>query len=286
MVSNIVIKISFKSLINDYIKAIKDNPQDPNLIGNVWLHLMAQLEFLQYKLDRYITIINRFFSERTWKQEVLEDIGEKILDTARDNATHGYWGTDSLRKAGISWQERAEVTKRLYEAKGYGNPSGLTTGKDGLINSLHINGEGNIFSVKPDAGYVLVGSKWRYAKLLEEGGYRNASEENLGLKVEAFSLNGTTFSPKKWLVEALGETEAKFLAQLMSQEWKNGENGTAYIPPRPFLKPALWSSIHESFIGRILTDAIIYNLNYLLQDLPNWSLGDDISIYSEKDTID
>jgi hypothetical protein len=270
MSSNIVIKVNIRSQLKPLLDILRADPNNARIISDIWLTLMNNIDFLQYRLMRYIDIIHRFFTQREWRQEALEDIGERILELAEENARRGYQGTESLSSAGISWEERNEIVQQLYQAAGYGNPEGLTTGRDHLINSLRIGDTNNIFTVNPDLGHVILGTNWKFAKLLEEGGFRDPNEPHLGVVVD---VDGS-MRPAEWLMAAIGADNAwELVNELADQD--------PYIPPRPFLKPALWYSIHDDFIGKTLVEIIIYYLSRLLKELPLWSHQDQVDVESE-----
>ena len=105
------------------------NLDSPNWSANVSVFMEA-INDLGIRMNRYIAAITAFFKNRDWRQISLELVGEKILEYAKDNAQRGYDGTEAIRQYGKLWQQRAEITQRLYKLRGYDpNASGLTTGK-------------------------------------------------------------------------------------------------------------------------------------------------------------
>lgn len=260
---------------------LRANPQDIHIIGDIWLTLMDQLDFLKYRLEGYVDVLHLFFGQRDWKGDALEKIGEHILEIAEKNASMGYMGTESLTATGVVWQQREEIARELYNAAGFGEPPGLTTGADYLIDSLRRQGNGNIFQVNVDLGSVIVGTKWRHAKLLEEGGFRNVDDQHLGLK---FDETGSMI-PKQWLIDVLGPDRAEFLAQQLQNILEN-QDMAPYISARPYLKPALWYSTRDDITGKMLVQIIISYLMRLMSGLPNWSLKDTVNIQSESDLLE
>jgi hypothetical protein len=178
---------------------------------------------------------------------VLEDIGEQLLLMAEENAAKGYGGLPYAGGDVSIWEPRAELTKELYELRSrgaFGRPYsqfGMDTGYHRLIDSLRRFGEGNIF--EKSGNEVIVGTSFKFAKLLEEGG--QAPSSHVG-----FSIDGT---PKKWLVDVFKDEVGvpndpkdpnfdrlmKEVYRRIDQLW-NRLKHPRYLPGRPYLKPALW----------------------------------------------
>lgn len=243
---------------------------------------MNAIEELSKRLSKYVDAIQAFFKHRDWRQIALEDVGEKILEYAKDNAQRGYEGTEAIRQYGKLWQQRADITQRLYRLRGY-DPvgSGLTTGVafasgDGdenftsanrLIDSFDIGHALNVFIVNPDLGIVVVGTKFKWARTLEEGGIKTGG--HLGIRDD--------WIPAKWLIEALQIKENLSYEEAWQEAFKIRDElvelGTMQgIPERPFLKPALYFVKDQDDALDIIARQIGYYLNRLLtSEMPVWS---------------
>lgn len=256
------------------------NLDSPNWSANI-SNFMNAIEDLKIRMNRYTTAIEAFFKHRDWRQISLERVGEKILEYAKDNAQRGYEGTEAIRQYGKLWQQRADITQRLYKLRGY-NPtaSGLTTGKyaepgdeesfaaaNRLIDSFDIGHELNVFIVNPDLGIVVVGTKFKWARTLEEGGIKEGG--HLGIRDD--------WLPAKWLVEALQEKENLSYEEAWQEAFdirdELMELGTMQgIPERPFLKPAIWFVKDEDEALDIIAQQIGYYLGRVLTtEMPVWS---------------
>lgn len=270
--TNIVIKIKLASFVRPIIQRFQEGEINIQEFNRMLYQIMLGLEELEIRLTRYVDVLNRFFGGRQWKQEVLEEVGEKILEIAYENASKGYTGTRALQEAGISWPARIPPVKELYRLRGYGDPEGLTTGQDQLIDSLKVGAPDNIFSVNPDLGKISVGTKQKYAKLLEEGGVKIGG--HLGMDKDG--------RPAKWLLEALDaegsedpyRDAAKLLSEMINYQ-------AQYIKARPFLKPALWYVRRGDDLSTIMVNILMYFLHNMIREMPNWSNQDEITVKAE-----
>lgn len=175
-----------------------------------------------------------------------EKIGEKVLDYAKENASRGYSG---LPYGNDAWAPRSPEVDKLYELSPFHIPNmpGLDTGARKLVTSLERHGFDNIFIVSGSKGenrVVTVGTGFHHAKLLEEGGMRRAFP-NIGFTAEG--------KPTRWLMQAMidgliSSEEVNRIQELWFQP--------TFMPPRPFLKPAMWHirdvGIHTSICSRTL----------------------------------
>lgn len=227
----------------------------PDELRKFWFGAMKELDDLEERLGYYIDVLGQFFRNQIWKKDILESLGLQILNFALHNASEGYQSNEYLTKQDGSkdtkYKQRHEIVKRLYTLKGYGDPSGLTTGQDKLIDSLRPGAADNIFKVKPTAGEVIVGTSFDFARVLEEGGHRalwHWEFTHLGVTIDRKTGN---IRPAKWLVDALGDYEdaVDLIMELLQLIYDTG----GYIPARPFLKPALWSLRYDrESIGELL----------------------------------
>lgn len=173
-----------------------------------------------------------------------EDIGKKVLEFAKENASQGYRSVPYSGNRSVSWAPRDPITDLLYEISPYHTPflPGLDTGARRLLDSLERHGTDNIFELKGKT--VRVGSKFKHASLLEKGGHRPMGS-NIG-----FTAGG---APNRWLTRAMREG-------LISTEevWRIREvfSQPRFIEPRPFLYPAMWhvrdSGLHVAICSRTL----------------------------------
>lgn len=178
------------------------------------------------RLVDYVSRVERIMTGNI--DRCLEQVGEKILELAKENASQGYRNVPYTGNQSVVWPHRDEVTDALYRASPYhtaGLP-GLDTGRGKLIESLERGGDDNIF----DRGQreINVGTNFRHAAILEKGGIRRMVP-NIGFTDEG--------KPKRWLLGAMA-------AGLISPEMVAGIRAEfeqpRYIPPRPFLTPAMW----------------------------------------------
>lgn len=228
------------------------------------LQLASELNVkIKQRLFEYLDTIQDGVKTGKWKQRFLRGTGDEILNLARRNAENGYNEGE--------WEDRSEITKLLYELRRMTlkdaedlydpNNPGLTTGKDVLINSLFPNAEFNIYEIHPFADMGRFGTKFIFAELLENGGY---GEFGPAARIMGFNADG---SPKGWLIKGLKE---KFHLDEKEARQKASEihdeiTADRYIPPRPFLKPALWSVYDEEKdvklasyeMGKTLEDRLI-----------------------------
>ena len=270
--SNIVIKIKLGSFINPIVQRFREGQMSVQDLNRMLYNIMLGLDELEFRLTRYVEILNRFFGDRDWRQEVLEEIGEKILEIAHENASKGYTGTRALQEAGITWPSRIPPVQELYRLRGYGDPEGLTTGKDQVIDSLRVGGADNIFTVNPDLGKVTVGTRQQYAKVLEEGGTKitghlgiNESGEPAGWLLKALDAEGSQ-DPYKDAIKLLSD-----MLNYQAQE----------IKPRPFLKPALWYVRRGDDLGNIMIGILMHYLHNTVTEMPSWSNEDEITVRAE-----
>lgn len=258
-------------------------------IEQIYFKVMDEAEELSRRLIRYFEIIIQFFRDREWRSEALEDVGTKILDYARENVEHGYDGTDVLNAVGVQWQQRAALTQRLYFLRGYDpQASGMFTG-GGLIgeneeseessvgrfvDSFRIGDNLNVFVVHPDIGVVVIGTRFRYAKVLEDGGAKTGG--HLGVRDD--------WSPAKWLLDALMEKESLSAEEAWDEAFKIRDQlvelgSLRGIPPRPFLKPALWYVYDQDEALDIICKILGYHLRYMFENMPHWSqIYDNIKV--------
>ena len=178
---------------------------------------------------------------------ILEDIAIQVLEMAKDNASQGYYGLPFPDQKTTVWDPRADLTLELYDLRNrsrFGkqySESGMDTGYHRLIDSLTKFGEKNIFEREDKS--IVIGTSFKYAKLLEEGGMVESSHVG-------FHMNG---EPKRWLLEVLAlefgglppKTDPNYKEILRKAEDKAEElwnrlRHPRYVPPRPFLRPALW----------------------------------------------
>jgi hypothetical protein len=157
----------------------------------------------------------------------LEKVGEKVLEYAHENASQGYRSVPYSGNDAIVWPQRDEFTDALYRASPYHQEglTGLTTGRDKLIESLERGGNDNIF----ETGHreIEVGTRFRHAALLEKGGVRHMTP-NIG-----FTEGG---APRKWLIEAMA---AGLISPEEVNEIRSKFSQPRYVPSRPFLWPAI-----------------------------------------------
>ena len=173
-----------------------------------------------------------------------EDVAEKILEFARENASQGYRGLPYPGGNARNWAPRDPITDLLYELSPYHTPNlpGLDTGAGRLINSLERHGEDNIF--ESFGRTVRIGSSFKHAHLLEKGGIR-PMEPNIGFTKGGF--------PNRWLQNAI---EAGWISQ--DEVWRIREqfDKPRFIEPRPFLYPAMWHvrdvELHTAICARTL----------------------------------
>jgi len=172
---------------------------------------------LAEKLQTVINIIN---DNLTY---VVEDVAEETLRMARENARNGYRG---IPYGSESWSPRDPITKLLYELSPYHTPnlSGLDTGAHRLIESLERGSQDNIFDIK--GLEVTVGTKFKHAKILEEGGLRRMVP-NIG-----FTPDG---APNRWLRRAIADGR---ISSEQVDEIRQRFMTPRMIEPRPFLRPA------------------------------------------------
>lgn len=215
------------------------------------------------RIDKYISLLERFMTQRDWRLEYLEVIGEAILKYAFKNASTGYVGSEALDAAGIHWDERDELTEELYRIRYNNVPEGLTTGANQLLDSLRIGDTFNIFEAKPDVGTVTVGTRWPHAKTLEKGGWKKGP--HLG-------INKTGTAPAEWLIRAIGKKEAWDLFYKISERFIQFATP---IPPRPYLKPALWYVKQKGEAVNALISIFVDNLQRTVDNSERWSLGLD-----------
>ncbi len=209
-----------------------------------------------------IDVLGEVMKSRRFKKEFLEKVGRRVLEYAKKNAEIGYnagqatyQGQSEHGSSDWSWTQRAEITKKLYKFMGY-DPyaTGLTTGADMLLNSLVEGNRLNIFDVKPDKGEVTIGTRFFAAKILEEGGYRHPDDFGTHLGFVKDDATGQIVPSQRlvWGIQrelgmpgekgSKGHKEAIAIAMSLYDELKEvtDAQGVAYIPPRPYLKPALW----------------------------------------------
>jgi hypothetical protein len=239
-------------------------------IINTLSNITKELNNIVMRIDYYFELLKKLAKNRQWRTETLEKIGKLILKYAKEIALTGYTGHEALERA---WEERDAITKRLYFLAGYTSNKentdselpGLSTKSGGgdLIKSLELDDSDNIFFIKPDLGIVTVGSKNRFAKVLEEGGVKRGG--HLG-----FDEN---FAPTKWLIKALQEKEDLSLSDAISEAKKilkslqsiaNSES----IPPRPFLKPALYFLQDKEEDVKIVGNLFKDYLNSAFKNIP------------------
>jgi hypothetical protein len=250
-------------------------------LEKIYFRVMEETEKLAERLTRYVEIIVRFFKDRTWRNEALENIGTKILDYARENVEQGYEGTDVLNAVGVQWQQRAELTQRLYYLRGYDpNAPGMFTGGGAIggdeeteetsvgrfVDSFRIGDNLNVFIVNPDIGGVVVGTRFAFARVLEEGGAKTGG--HLGVRDD--------WSPAKWLLDALMDKEGLSAQDAWEEAFRIRDQlvelgSLQGIPPRPFLKPALWYVYDQEEALDIICKILGYHLRYMFESMPHWS---------------
>ena len=262
--------------------AVSTNPED---LKRFWFEAMRELDDLEKRLNLYIDSFVKFFAAKAWKKDILEMFGLQILKFAEWNASEGYTSTEYLTKQDGSkdtvFKKRAEVVQRLYNLAGYGEPSGLTTGADKLIDSLRPSADNNIFEIRPNNEEVIVGTRYEDARVLEDGGMRDLwqwEQTHLGVSIDQKTGK---LKPAKWLVDAIGSYDAawKLIDELFSLIYSTD----AYIPPRAFLKPALWSVRYDKetiseFVQAIYEGLLMNSRSALIQTKSNDVI--DISVES------
>ena len=178
------------------------------------------------RLMDYVHQVERIMSDNI--DLCLEKVGEKILEYAKENAEQGYMSVPHTGNRPVVWPARDVITNELYRASPYHVEGlvGLDTGRKNLINSLERGGNDNIF----DRAYreIGIGTKFRHAAILEKGGIRRMVP-NIGFTDEG--------RPKKWLLDAMA---AGIISPDVVRSIQERFQQPRYIPPRPFLEPALW----------------------------------------------
>ena len=154
---------------------------------------------------------------------VSEDVAEELLRMAKENARNGYRG---IPYGNENWADRDPITKLLYELSPYhtSNLPGLDTGARRLIESLERGGQDNIFNIS--GLEVTIGTRFKHAKLLEEGGLRRTAP-NIG-----FTREG---NPNRWLSRAIDQG---LISEAEVQQIRQKFMTPRMIEPRPFLRPA------------------------------------------------
>lgn len=295
MVADIVIKI--KPSLGDLVSG---ETLDPNLAmviqrgewDQIFFQIMEAMEMLQERMIKYFDQEHGFFvkmfKHRQWRIEALEEIGTKILEYAKENTLTGYTGNAILDAAGVSWDQRAKITKRLYALRGYDpNAPGLFTDSTRqieeseredssvgfLVDSLNIGDGLNVFEVHPDLGVVVVGTRFKHAEVLENGGPKEGGHLGLGKD---------DWTPAKWLVTAL-KNEYGEGSRSDEEAWQEALNirdelldSSQTLPSRPFLKPALIYVWENENALDIMAKILGYHLKYLISDLPDWMRNCDM----------
>lgn len=287
MPGEIVVEIK-PSIITHHLRSIMNEFENQKVFtaqdkAKFYFELINSIEYLEHRLLKYIRMVKEFFMNRMWTTEFLQDIGETILKYALENASEGYKalpkGMTAEGQTSESFKKRKEIVEKLYELRlGY-VPQGLTAGADKLLASLRKGDQDNIFNVKTpqdENSYVEVGTKWMYAKLIEEGGInpqRGAEDYAKHLGMNEFG------EPAKWLIDALGgdEDQAKKIVDELKQLIKDEK---IEFPPRPYLKPALWYVRYQNDWVKMLIDIIDYGLKYsAISEISSPSLqGDSINV--------
>lgn len=183
--------------------------------------------------------------------KALNAVATETLEMAKDNADEGYRGLPYPGRGAGAWAPRDAVTDLLYSLSPWhmeGLP-GLTTGRDQLINSLKKGDRFNIFEVEDNS--ITIGSRFRYADLLEHGGPRPSDVPPLGFK---FGANG--LMPTRWLRNNASPSEIDWILSQVE--------GTQYIPPRPFLFPAMWFMEDKEWHTGIMAEVLIRELEHRL----------------------
>ncbi len=198
----------------------------------------------------------------------LEKVGEKILEYAKENAERGYAEVPHTGNRPVVWPARDAITNELYRASPYHVEGlvGLDTGRKNLINSLERGGNDNIFDREHRS--VEVGTKFRHAAILEKGGIRRMVP-NIGFTDEG--------RPKKWLINAMA---AGLISPDVVKAIQERFQQPRYIPPRPFLAPALWhlrdTQQHTAIVAATLLAEIYIDVSL---EKVRLSTGDGISVY-------
>lgn len=257
------------------LRAVRENRVD-----QIFFAVMDELDKMKERLLRYFEDFAKILKDRDFRDQVLTDVGTKIINYARENAETGYVSGGILSEVGVQWEQRAELTKRLYTLKGYDpNSPGLYAARNSMhdnemeasslgrfIESLSIGTDLNIFLVKPDVGIVILGTRFRFARVLEEGGTRFGS--HLGIRED--------WSPTKWLLDALVEVEGLTTDEAWTEAFKIRDQLIEYgslrgIPPRPYLKPALYYVYNQDEAIEIICKLLGNNLKNIFENMPIWS---------------
>lgn len=254
----------FISSFAERVRAGQASREDLRAFGR---RLKSSYDNMVKRIQKYMDLMERFIGQKDWRVEYLEFVGEAILKYAFKNASTGYSGSPALDAAGIAWDQRDPLTEKLYNLR-YGNIlPGLTTGADQLLDSLRIGDAKNIFEVRSQEGSVTVGTKWKYAKVLEKGGWKTG--EHLG-------VNQYGNGPAEWLVRAVGEEEAWDIYQQIVERFMQSADP---IPARPFLKPALWYVRQTGEVVNALIEIFVDNLQRTVDTSERWSMGlDELNI--------
>jgi len=218
------------------------------------------------RMEDIINKTERVIDENMWL--CLETVGEKVLEFAHENAENGYHGVRYSGNAPVVWPARDEDTDALYRASPYHTEglSGLDTGRRKLLDSLERLGDDNIF----DVGHreIDIGTRFRHAAILEKGGIRSMSP-NIG-----FTEGG---APRKWLVEAMA---AGLISPERVNEIREKFMQPRYVPPRPFLLPAVShirdTEQHTGIVASIIEKKIQSTLS---SDKIKVNSGDGIIVY-------
>lgn len=255
--------------------------------ARAYFAVMEAIEQLEARILKYFRIIKEALMDRGWTSEFLEDIGEKILEYALENASEGYVGVPKGKtKTGgdqAAYKKRESIVEELYMARFGRVPEGLTSGGDHLLNSLQMYDQHNIFEVKaPNKGAtpsVTVGTKWIHAKQIEEGTY-NAKRGIHNLAWHLGMSNNPENSiedpiPAKWLIDEKGYEIAKEMVDELAELIKKEEK----FEPRPFLKPALWYVRFGKEYITMLIDAILYKIQSDITQLSGIGMQSDTFSY-------
>lgn len=282
---NILITItpSFGNLMQNGIPSAElQNYINENRMDLIFFKIMNSTKELKERLMRYFEDFPKLFKDRSLRTEILQQVGSKILDYAKQNVESGYTGTESIDHFDTQWVQRSEITKRLYTLRGY-NPEAegmftrATVDQDGqessslgiFVDSFSIGTNLNIFLVKADVGIVVLGTRFKHAEVLENGGKRTGS--HLGFPEDE------TGQPHiaGWLIQALIDVEgySEDMAELKAKEIYNELQllSTEKIPSRPFLKPALYYVQHRHEAIEIINEIILYDLKRKFENMPMWA---------------
>ncbi len=156
---------------------------------------------------------------------------------ARSNAATYYehGGAQFTGNQPATFNPRHPATEELYAASPYHTATpGLSAGYDRIIESLFPGGLDNIIDFDEDS--VEVGTENHLAKLIEEGGLR---------------------PPKRHVGQ--GRKKSYLPWENILRSYGIDPDGPIDIPPRPYLKPALWHLRDEEdgkFLYGLMTEII------------------------------